>query len=164
MGRNDRFNLNSLLPLFMTNEQSTPTRSLRSAPLWATLCAAFALTACASLGGNKPEEQVRLRANGRWQALVAGDFPRAYTYNTAAFRAVVTPEAFRTRFGSAVTWVGAEATEVNCTEPAKCIAKVRIDFKPILGGRPGEKISTYYDETWLLEEGKWWIFLPIKGI
>ena len=37
------------------------------------------LAACASLGGGKPEEQVRQRATERWQALVVGEFSRAYS-------------------------------------------------------------------------------------
>lgn len=135
---------------------------LRRASLWLTLCASLALGACATLG-SVPQEQVRQRANERWQALVASDFDRAYTYNTPGYRAVVSTDVYRSRVGAAVKWLGAEAVTVECPEPAKCNATVRIDYRPLQGGRAGDKYSTHIDETWLLEDGQWWIFQSIQG-
>jgi hypothetical protein len=146
----------------MQHKQNTLTRRLRSASLWAALSATLTLTACASLGSSKPEDQVRQRVNERWQALVAGEFTRAYSYNTPGFRAVVTADAYRSRTGSAVKWLGAEAVEVKCPEASKCTATVRIDYRPMMmGGRAGDKFNTHVDETWLREDGKWWIFQSI---
>jgi hypothetical protein len=125
------------------------------------LCVALTLSACASLSSGTPEEQVRQRATERWQALVAGQFSRAYSYNTPGFRAVVSPDAYRNRFGSALTWLGAEVIRVNCSEVNKCIALVRVDFKPMLGRQNGTKMSTHVDETWLLEDRQWWFFQTI---
>ena len=125
------------------------------------LCVALTLSACASLGGGKPEEQVRQRATERWQALVAGEFSRAYRYTTPGFRAVVSPDGYRNRFGGAVTWLGAEVIRVNCSEADKCIALARIDYKPVTGRQSTPKISTHVDETWLFEDGQWWFFQKI---
>jgi hypothetical protein len=115
------------------------------------------------LSNSTPEEQVRQRAGERWQALVGGDFNRAYSYNTADFRALVTPAVYRGRTGSAVTWVGSEVVNVKCPEPTKCTALVRIDFTSLKGGQSGNKMNIHTDETWLLENGQWWIFESIKG-
>lgn len=132
---------------------------------WARPCASFLgpllLVACAGLSGATPETQVRQRATERWQALVGGDFNRAHSFNTPGFRAVVDANSFRGRIGNAGSWIGAEVVDVNCLEKAKCVARVRIDFKPVLSRRFGDKISTHTDETWLLEDGQWWIFQPI---
>lgn len=134
----------------------------RWASLGATLCVTLTLAACASLGGGgTPEEQVRQRAAERWQALAKGEFSRAYTYNTPGFRAVVTPDGYRNRFGSAVTWLGAEVIRVNCPEAKKCEAFLRIDFKPTLNLHKTGNISTHIDETWLFEDGQWWYFQKI---
>ena len=127
----------------------------------ATLCAALALVACASINSRPPEEQVRQRATERWQALVAGQFSRAYSYNTSGFRAVVSPDAYRNRFGGAVTWLGAEVIRVDCPEASKCNALVRVDFRPVLSRKDDVKLSSHVDETWLLEDRQWWYFQKI---
>lgn len=127
------------------------------------LCAAIALSACASLGGNVSEMQVRQRASERWQALVAGEFTRAYGFSTPSYRAVISADEFRNRNGGAVKREGSEVVAVKCPETTRCIATVRIDFRPLFGGRFGDKINTHIDETWLLEDGQWWVFQSIKG-
>lgn len=128
-----------------------------------SLCAVMILSACASLGGNDPEVQVRQRASERWQALVAGEFTRAYGYSTPSYRAVVSADEFRNRNGGAVKREGSEVVAVKCPETTRCIATIRIDFRPLFGGRFGDKINTHIDETWLLEDGQWWVFQSIKG-
>lgn len=130
------------------------TRLLRWLPLWAGL----ALAACASLDSAPPEDQVRQRATERWQAMVAGDFSSAYNYYLPGFRAVITPDGFRVRYGGTSNVKATEVVSVNCPEATKCMATVRLDFKPLLGRKFGDKISTHIDETWLLEDGKWWLF------
>ena len=120
------------------------------------------LTACATTGPANPQEAIKQRGEARWQALVERDFDKAYTYMTPGFRAVVTPASYRGRFGAAAAWLGGEVAAVDCPEATKCLAKVRLDFKPLLAGRGGDKFSTYVDETWLFEGGQWWIFEPIK--
>ncbi len=143
----------SLSPFFSVHVV-TPLQRLR----WAVLPLAIALGACATVSSAPPEDTVRQRGNERWKALVAADFGKAYSYNTPSFRSVVSQEVYRGRIGGAVVWVGAELVEVKCPEAAKCLAKVRIDFKPVMRGAQGDKLSTYGDETWLLEDGQWWIF------
>ncbi len=129
---------------------------------WFSLLLLSTLVACANLGGTAaPENVVRQRATERWQALVAGDMNQAYGYNAPSFRAVVSSDGFRKRFGNAGTWVGAEVVAVNCPDAAKCMATVRIDFKPAFSRRSGDKISTHADETWVLEDGQWWLFQRI---
>lgn len=136
-------------------------RPLRWLALCATLCISVALLACASLGSGNAEEQVRQRATERWQALVKGEFNRAYTFNTPGFRAVVTADGFRSRFGGAVTWLGAEVIRVNCADASQCVATVRIDYRPTLSGKNNNLLATHLDETWLLEAGQWWFFQKI---
>lgn len=141
--------------------QPIRSRGLRLATLWPSLLASLTLAACASLGGGSPQEQVRQRATERWQALVGGEYSRAYSFNTPGFRAVVTSDGYRNRIGSSVIWVGAEVIGVSCPEADKCLARVRIDYQPIQNFQGGDKVSTHIDETWLLDDGKWWFFQKI---
>lgn len=146
-----------------TDHRSPGRPAGRQSTRWASLCATLSvvltLSACASLGGGgNPQEQVRQRANERWQALVKGEISRAYSYNAPGFRAVVTQDGYRNRIGSSVTWLGAEVIRVECPEADKCTAVVRIDYKPVMMRQNNDKFSTHVDETWLLEDGQWWFF------
>lgn len=149
--------------LFFYRPAYKPTRNMHSSwsRISAFLCAPILLSACASLSTSAPEVEVRQRANERWQALVAGDIDRARSYHTPGFKALVSAAGYRGRIGNAGSWVGAEVTDVKCPEKAKCIVRVRIDFKPVMSRRFGDKISTHADETWLLEDSKWWMFQAI---
>lgn len=145
----------------MSHHCANAVRPLRRAFRWAPMLACMAISACASLGTGAPEAQVRQRATERWKALLVNDFNTAYTYSTAGFKSAVTPDGFRSRVGTSVTWLGTEVVGVKCPEPAKCTATVRIDFKALMGGKSGDPFNTHIDETWLLENGKWWIFQAI---
>ena len=129
---------------------------------WAQALAVVALSACASLDTGTPQTQITKRATERWQALIALDFARAYTYGTPSFRAVVPQDNYRIRFGAGVTWLGAEVMGVECPDTTKCIAKIRIDYKTLLGRNSGAKYSAQVDETWLYDAGQWWIFESVK--
>jgi hypothetical protein len=134
---------------------------IRRALLWPVLCLAMTISACANLDAAKPEDMVRQRATERWQALVKGEFIRAYSYNAPGFKAVVTADAFRNKFGGAVVWLGAEVVSVNCEDSNKCIAGIKLEFKPALSARKIEPMVNYFDETWLRDEGQWWFFQKI---
>lgn len=142
-----------------------PTRFALKRPVlnWLALCAAATLVACAGFGATAPEDVVKQRANERWKTLVAGDFSRSYSYTAPSFRGLISQDVYRSRIGGAVTWVAGEVVSVQCPESVKCVARVRIDYKPLLRGRAGGNFSTYADETWVLEAGQWWEFEPLKA-
>lgn len=116
------------------------------------------MAGCAALAPQSPEEVVKSRAGARWAALLKPDMRAAYSYMTPGYRKVNTEESYRTRRGSAVKWTGAEVVEVRCPEATKCLATVRIDAKPFMGRKFGDTITTHVEETWLLEDGQWWLF------
>lgn len=121
--------------------------------------AALALVAgCAAMGPQAPEDAVKVRASARWAALLKPDMSAAYSYMAPGYRKVHDEQAYRMRRGSAVKWTGAEVVDVRCPEATKCIAKVRIEAKPFLGRKFGDTITTHAEETWLLEDGQWWLF------
>lgn len=131
--------------------------------LWAVLFATLTMTACASIGTETPQELVRQRAAARWKAQVAGDFDHVYSYNTPDFRELVTSEKFSGSFGAKGSWLAGEVIDVDCQIATQCVVDIRIDLKPIFGNKYGDKISTVGKETWVLENGQWWIFQPIAG-
>ena len=130
---------------------------------WLAIFAPIALAACVGMNPTSPEEVVTQRVNERWKALVSGDFSRSYGYTSPSFRSLISQDVYRGRIGSAVSWVAGEVASVQCPDAIKCVARVRIDYKPLMRGRAGDTFSTYVDETWVLEGGQWWAFEPLKG-
>lgn len=126
--------------------------------LWGSLAAVALLAGCASLERGTPEEIVQARATARWKAMVAHDFKQAYGYLAPSYRAVSSFERYTERLNGGAAWVKADVARVRCESAEKCTASVRIESKPIGVMRFNANIVTGVDETWLLEDGKWWLY------
>jgi hypothetical protein len=125
---------------------------------WAlVLWAIAAVAGCASLAPGKPEEVVRQRAQARWDALLAGEWKTAYGYMSPSYRALVEEKRFANQFGSGAGWVSAEVFKVTCADE-KCTVVMEVKFKPILGMRAGNVATTSFEESWIREDGQWWMF------
>ena len=121
----------------------------------AMACAAFALSGCAALSPSTPEEIVQKRAAEYWKARVTGNLDKAYALSTPAYRQLRTPAQFKMQFGAGVSVQSAEVTKVSC-KAEKCTTQIRLDVKPVIMALNLGTISTYLDEIWVLEDGKWW--------
>lgn len=121
--------------------------------------AAAALTGCASMS-NKPENAVRARATQYWNARVANQYDVTYTYLTPSFRGATSLETYKKGFGAAVQVKSAEVADVKCDSADKCVVNTKVEATPLLtlGRRSLPPIVTYVDETWLREDGQWWLF------
>jgi hypothetical protein len=126
-----------------------------------TLVAAGALLSACATFQTKPEDTVTQRANARWEALVKGDMAKAYTYSTPGFRAVVDLEGFKGRTGIAGRWRSAQVVNVTCDTPERCKAVIKLEFSTLIPGFSKDRMTTHIDETWLLEDGQWWIFQKV---
>lgn len=131
-------------------------------------CAALTvmvMSGCASLSTRAPEEVVAERAADRWAGLIKGDFKKAYSYNTPGYRGMVTQQRFQETRGRDGRVKAAEVYKVTCEEKDKCTARMKLTaYAPLVSsariGKPS-LIETYVNETWLLEDGKWWFFQKI---
>jgi hypothetical protein len=104
---------------------------------------------------------VKARAQERRDALVKGDMERAYQYFTPGYRAIVSVDRYRNSIGNASQTVAATVESVECESLEKCIAKVKVEMKPLVVPRFTGTITTYSDETWLFEAGQWWLFQKV---
>ena len=142
-------------PTSQSIQRTTNYRRVAKAGLAGLLLALLA--ACAGMAPAKPEDMVKARATERWQALIAGDFKKAYELTPPSYRAVTSLDRYSSQFGNAATWTGVEVTQVTC-EPETCMAKVQVSAQVPLGRAGTTPISTYIDETWVLEDTKWWMY------
>jgi hypothetical protein len=135
----------------------TPASTRRA---WAVALAAAAmltLGGCASMVGGTPEEQVARLAQKRWDALIKGDFDSAYGYFQPAYRAAVSLEDYKNRFGSAGQWKETQIYKTEC-EAERCTVRIKLTT---INRMPGfaksiPEITGYFDETWIRDEGRWW--------
>jgi hypothetical protein len=119
------------------------------------LSAAF-LSACAGPTKVEPVAQVRhpveLRAEARWSAMIAKDFPKAYSFLSPGSKSANTAEQFRQKFRP-INWVSARAVSSDC-DAEKCRVKVALT---ITDHRLGGDATTVFEEVWLQDSGQWWL-------
>lgn len=121
------------------------------------VAAAAALVASCASTPTTPEAAVTARANARWKAYIAGNFEQAYAYLSPASRALTPFSTWRGSIRGFTTWKSAEVVSVTCETSDKCVARVKVEHQPlILRGRLGT-IDSGVDETWLFDEGQWWL-------
>lgn len=134
-----------------------PARSLRALSV---VAAAALLGACATMGG-KPEDVVAQRAQAYWDARIKGDTTAAYALLSPGYRKLHTQTDFSKEYAS-TSAVEAQVKKVQCTED-KCTVSTRLVVTPVLPGmmamQKPVRIENYTDSIWLLEDGKWGLFL-----
>lgn len=130
----------------------------RRAAVCGALMTVALLAGCAGMERGTPEEIVQARATTRWKAMVAHDFKRAYEYLAPSYRAVSSFERYNEKLNGGAPWDKVEVARVRCESAEKCTASVRIESKPIGIMNFKSNIITGVDETWLLEDGKWWLY------
>ncbi len=127
---------------------------------WMLVFLAAMVAGCASTASGPPEEVVRQRAQARWNALLDGDFSRAYDYMAPSYRALIERKRFPNQFGSGAGWQGAEVVSVTC-ETDRCKVVMKVAVRTALRGRSAPPLSTHFDENWVKEDGQWWMYQPI---
>lgn len=119
------------------------------------------LVACA--GAGKPEAVVppEQRAQQRWDALLAGDFTKAFSYLSPGMRSESTAEAYAAQMGARpIRWKSAEVLSADCEAegaPGLCRVTVRVEFTAP-ASTPGVRrmgASTALTERWILVDGQW---------
>jgi hypothetical protein len=122
----------------------------------AAIAATVALLAsCASMGPQTPEKIVEKRATDYWKARMSAKYEEAYKFSTPGYRKVRTPEQYKLQFGAGAAVVDATVTKVECGAE-KCDVQMRLGVKPAILMLKLDRVETYMNETWLLEDGQWW--------
>ena len=143
-------------------KSATWRRLVKSGLLLAFMFTSIFLTACAT----SPEsagDTIEKRAQDRWDALLAGEYEKAYAFYSPGYRSTtsVFDLALRTK-SQRVQWVSAEYKDHSCDESV-CTVNFLVGFKvvkPVSGLNVWEN-STLVGEQWIKTEGQWW-YLPKK--
>lgn len=97
--------------------------------------------------------EVKVLAQGRWDALVRGDATAAYAYLSPATRNTVSLLQYQQRIRVGF-WKRAVVETVSC-EPEVCKVSVKIAYDY----RDAKGIEAPLNESWVKEGGKWWAVL-----
>lgn len=115
---------------------------------------------CAGLGGGltqsvqiEPQKMVADLAAARWEALIKGDFTKAYSYLSPGTRDVMSLDLYKTKIRGGI-WKKANVDSVSC-EQDRCKVLMAIEYSY----RDIKSLETRLDENWLRQDGKWW-FVP----
>jgi hypothetical protein len=112
---------------------------------------AATVAACASVGPMKPEDEVKARAQARWDALVKGDTKSAYEYFSPGTRAVMDLKSYDDSIRKGF-WKAATVDQVTCPAADRCEADETIEYE-----YKGRRTKTPLRESWIREDGKWWL-------
>lgn len=121
----------------------------------AMLCAVSVAVGCATTQqqGGTAEDLVKARAQQRWDALLKGDTKAAYGYLSPGSRAVTSVEAYESSIRAGF-WKSAVVEGASCSTPDSCEARAQIEYE-----YRGSRVKTPLSETWIRQEGNWWLVL-----
>jgi hypothetical protein len=134
---------------------NTSTLQRLARPTLAALVLA-SLAACAVSPPQAPEDQIRQRATARWQALIFGKFDMSYALHSPSYRKAKPYDKYFAESGNAFQWTAVEVYGVRCEEAA-CNVRLAVTINSPLPQKFNGTMTTAVDETWVLEEGQWWL-------
>ena len=113
-----------------------------------------ALAACATIRPDSPpeakREAVTERVNARWAAILRGDMDTAYAFLSPASKELTPLTSYRTEARSK-GFRSAKIENVDC-EPESC----RVTLMVVYDHQKMQGIPTLVNESWVLEDGKYW--------
>ena len=147
--------------------QRTTTTSALALALVAALAGCAAAPSAAPSAAPAPaqatatghEAQIRARSAAFWEARQRNDVAASYQFTSPSYRKVNDQERFRVHYAGVPVVVGHEVVSITCDEPPqRCVLKQGLKVAPPM--TPGLVTTVYSDETWILEDGQWWVFRP----
>lgn len=128
----------------------------------------FVLASCSSLPGSsvaldpeqgwneEVEKQLAARAEGRWQALIAGDYEKAYTYETPVLRSVLSLQQYQARFGSVVDWKSARVVSIKYDRDHVAAVTMAVEYEALVSLAGVVRSVREMPEKWLYSDAQWW--------
>ncbi len=111
--------------------------------------------------GMSDEEQLRVRSQERYDALIAMDLAKVYSYATPSYRTSFDQRHHAGQYASQIKRERAEVTKVEIADSGE-VAKVQMQVWSLTSGFGSQMIelSTYSNGTWVKRDGMWWFVEP----
>jgi len=103
-----------------------------------------------------PEQLVTERAKARWDALIAGDYERAYAYLSAGYRLTMPLTTYslkrsQDRFKITSAYIRGAA----CSSETICNAGITLTVEATMPNVGTKAFPTTQEESWLFQDGSW---------
>jgi hypothetical protein len=102
------------------------------------------------------QRQLAQRAQARWEAISAGDYEKAYEFETPAYRSVFSIQQYRGRFGNAVVWKSARVLATQYDESHMASVSVAVEYEALVSLAGSMRNVRVMAEKWLYSDGAWW--------
>lgn len=105
------------------------------------------------------QQRLHARVSERWEALIAGDPEKAYSFFSPAYRALFSLERYRREQGKKVDWISiavADSSIVGDRAKVDLVLRYRLALPPGVGLDDLGVLSTDMTEVWLWKDGDWW--------
>jgi hypothetical protein len=104
------------------------------------------------------EDGLRERVQARWNAVINGEFTKAYAFETPEFRNAIEPADYAFRLGRAsVRWHLASLKELRYDRADQADAVMTIEYSFAISGGDGlATTSGDFPERWVFLDGNWW--------
>lgn len=97
------------------------------------------------------------RVRGRWQALMGRDVDAAYAFASPAYRALVSPKQYRSRFGTDLEWTDAEIVRIEPAAEDAARVGIQLHFRyHQLAPEQTVEMTSQLTESWIRSDGQWW--------
>jgi len=130
----------------------------------ASVAVVIAVSGCGTFGGGLSQDTppevkaaaVKERSSARWAALIKGDKDAAYAYLSPGTREVISLEQYKGRVQT-TGFRSVQIDNVDCdVETCKVKLMLTYDYLPPRGTTRATGITTYVEETWVLDKGQAW--------
>ena len=130
----------------------------------ASVAVVIAVSGCGTFGGGLSQDTppevkaaaVKERSSARWAALIKGDKDAAYAYLSPGTREVISLEQYKGRVQT-TGFRSVQIDKVDCdVETCKVQLMLTYDYVPARGVTTAKGITTYVEETWVLDKGQAW--------
>lgn len=114
------------------------------------------LVSCTKSGEAPPDLPAGELALLRWQALIEGDFAKAYEFETPAYRSTYTADLYTYNFNGGIDWQEIELRESK--EITENLIKVSMTLTYLYneGSDFEQLVPSNITESWILVDGHWW--------
>jgi len=102
------------------------------------------------------QRQLAERVQARWDAMIAGDYEKAYSFQTPDYRSVFSLQQYRGGFGSAVVWKSARVQSTQYDESHMASVSVAVEYEALVSLAGNMRSVRVMAEKWLYSDGVWW--------
>ncbi len=108
------------------------------------------------------QEQVRERVQARWDAIIAMDYDKVYTFATPTYRATYGLDHYRNQYAVQIIKESIELISITIPEDDPDTAFVRLNLTFVATSVPSGRYEgqALVHETWVRRDGQWWFVEP----